>query len=118
MRGKEDFLESNTARLIRAGCPRDARPDPRARERTYNLMKIELNEKADPSAFPGKALGLLAAVGGVLIVWTLLRVGGMGVRVLEDGKWLALALPLCVNLALAPVASLVIIIQRKKHDKA
>jgi hypothetical protein len=81
-------------------------------------MKTRTREKAAHARFPGKALGLLTAVGCVLAAWVLFRFVVMGMGVLEDGRWVALALPLCVNLALMPAASLVIIIQRRKHGKA
>ena len=118
MSDTHDFSETNTARLIRAGCSPDARPDPAARERVFLRLETEMRAEASLAPFPGKALGLLAAVGCVLAAWALFRIGAMGVHVLEDMTWLALALPLCVNLALTPVASLIIITQRRKYGKA
>jgi len=115
MNESDEHVEINTARLIRAGYAPGARPDAAARERLLLRLRVEVRAKAAPAVFPAWVLGLLAGLGCALAAWALARLFGMGARALEDARWLALTMPLCVNLALMPAASLVIIVKRRKH---
>jgi hypothetical protein len=114
----DDFLESNMARLIKAGMSGEARLDPELRESMGRRLAGEGNARAATAPFPEKALGLLTAFGVLAILGVLAQLNQVGVNTFENGYWLILALLLLFNLALTPVASVVIIARRRQHDQA
>lgn len=113
----DDILECNTARLIQSGMGGEARLDPELREELRHRLVGELRAGLALPAFPEKALGVLTALGLLAALGVLVQVGQTGLRTFEDGIWPMLALLLLLNLALTPVASIVIIVlQRRSHD--
>ena len=115
----DDFLESNTVRLIGAGLGGDARLNPELRESMRRRLAGELNAKtADKSPFPEKALILLTALGLLAVLVILAQFSRMGAQTFNDGLWPVLALLLLLNIALTPVASIVIIAGRRSHGQA
>lgn len=116
MERSEDTLENNTARLIQAGMGGEAHPDTQARQALYRRLVEEVNARARASAFPEKALGMLASLWLLATFVLLAQFSQMGMRLLESGLWPLLLPFLLLNLGLAPVASIVIIIQRRSHE--
>lgn len=108
----EDHLEKNTARLVQASFGRQARPDSAARAETLKLLVGELSEQAGAGEFPGVVLVLL---GGMLVLTAIWLAG----QILSVGKIATASLPVAViafwlalNLALLPVASVIIVLKR------
>jgi hypothetical protein len=114
----EDFLESNTDRLIEAGLGGEACLDPELRESLRLRLTDELKIKtAQKSPFPEKALAWLTALGLLAVLAVLAQFSRLGARMFDDAVWSALALLLLVNIALTPIASIVIVARRRPHGQ-
>lgn len=114
----DDLLESNTARLIEAGLGGEARPDPALREALRRRLVGELRAGLALPAFPEKALGLLTALGLLAVLGAAVQFSQAGMEAFENGLWPVLLLILLLNLALTPVASIVIVLRRRANDRA
>jgi hypothetical protein len=113
----DEVLESNTARLIQSGMGGEARLDSDLREALHRRLISELHAGLALPAFPEKALGLLTALGLLAVLSTLVQFSQAGMRAFENGFWPMLILLLLLNLMLIPVASIVIVLQRRSHDR-
>ena len=114
----EDFLESNTDRLIEAGLGGAAHLDPELKESLCRRLTDELKLKtAQKSPFPEKALGWLTALGLLAVLAILEQFSRLGARMFDDGLWSVLALLLLVNIVLTPIASIVIVARRRPHGQ-
>lgn len=110
----ERLLEENTARLLQAGMGGAAQPDLARRAATFRRLQQELRARRAPE-FPEAALVALGALWCCLAVW-------LTVQVLQGGAIASspvaplLVAWLTLNVALTPVASLVILARRKSHE--
>ncbi len=109
----DDFTQSNITRLLQAGLGDEARLDPTLKKAMHHRLVRELRSEKASSAFPIKILAALSALGGLVALWVLAKVGEIDMNITGSERWLMLALPLLTNILLSPVASLVIIIKRR-----
>lgn len=115
MNDEKDQFKDNAARLIRASLGPQAQPSPQAREQTWRLLVEQLRAAHAPVQFPDRVLGLLVGSLALVAVW-------LAVQMVMAGKLVIASLPtligvflLAVNFALAPVASVVIVIKRRTN---
>ncbi len=106
--------EDNASRLIQAGLGGSARPDPLAKERTWERLKRQVHAKPSAAAFPDRTLVFLAGVFALMTVWLIIQVFVSGVTANTSKPFIAIALILTLNLAMVPVAS-IFIVRRRRH---
>jgi hypothetical protein len=109
-----NHVEANVARLIQAAFGGMARLDRRPRERTWRRLVVELR-LGQPPEFPDRVLALLGLVligGGA---WLAIRVAGAGAGGSMRLPDVLVVLTLAMNLAFAPLATLVILLRRQRH---
>lgn len=117
MQQSDDFLEANTARLVEASMGGEARLDPQLRQAMRQHLISELNARTAIHPFPEKALGLLTIFGLLAIAGTLTQLSQGQMTAFENGLWPILILLLLANLALLPIASVVIVLHRRTHEQ-
>ena len=106
-------LEQNAARLIRAAYGQPTHPTPEAGKKLFRLLLGHIRGRRATPGFPDVAIvvmgGLLALVAGCLAIQALLpsslRIGDLSL--LATAAWLVL------NLAVVPVAGIVVVMRRK-----
>ncbi len=113
----DDFLESNTVRLIEAGLGGEARLNPELRESVRRRLAEELNVRTAKNPFPERALIWLTGLVLSAALAILAQFSRLGALRFDDGLWSALALLLLLNIVLTPVASIVIIARRRPHGQ-
>ncbi len=114
----DEFSEANTVRLIEAGLGGEARLNHERRESLRRRLADELNVRTAKSSFPNMALIWLMGLGLSAALAILARFIRLGASTFDNGFWPALALLLLLNIALTPVASIVIIARRRPHGQA
>ena len=118
MNDEKDHFEGNAARLIQASLGPQSRPSPQAREQTWRLLVEQLRAAHAPVQFPDRVLGLLVGSLVLIAVWLTAQALVAGKLAMDSlPTWIGMFL-LAANLALAPVASLVIVIRRRTNVKA
>jgi len=111
MDSDRDYLEENTARLIRAGLGSRARPDPKVGEEMLRRMRGEVLACRTSIGFPN---GVLVALAGVLLLmaaWLAIHTAA-GQPIMASTTLTITAAVLALNLSSVPVASLIIVIRR------
>lgn len=109
----ERYLEQNTARLVRASFGPHARPSRQATERSFRLLLAQVRARTAVVTFPDAAVGIMGATLALAATWLALQAAIAGTPVTTSPSLLALVAWLVANLALVPVASLVILIRRR-----
>jgi len=107
------LLEENVARLIRAAHGPSARPSPQAREQTFQLLLSHVRARSMVVDFPDVAVGLLGAVLAVVEIWLVVQVVVADTSFIGNPSLLVMAAVLMLNLALVPIASIVIVVRRQ-----
>ena len=115
MKKQGDRDEIEIGRLIRAGVPLRARPDPLTR--SILLERLERETVASGSDYPKVVLGVLAALWCLLVGSALFGLGGLRSSLLANEALLFLLPPAMINLALSPVAGLAVVINRRRYGK-
>lgn len=112
MESERDYLEENTARLIRAGLGSRVRPDPKAGEEMLRRMRDEVLACRTRIGFPN---GVLVALAGVLLLmatWLAIQTAA-GQPIMTSTSLTIMAAVLALNLSSVPAASLIIVIRRR-----
>jgi hypothetical protein len=115
MNDKEHYLEENVARLIQAGLGKEARLDPFARERTRQSLLAQFQKEQATGTFSDRRLVTLAGILVFMAVWLGIQTLGAGEPVTESIPLLIVAVVLTLNLALIPVAAIIIIIRERRR---
>jgi hypothetical protein len=113
MNQDERLLEENTARLIRAASGTDARPGPQTRQRMFQILLTCVRERSSEVSFPDV---VVSALGGLLMLVAIWLVGwrtGTGISLSTSPTLLIPAVWLLLNLALVPIACIVILKRRQ-----
>jgi hypothetical protein len=116
MSDKERRLEQNTARLIQAALDPRARPSSQASRQTFRALLVRMRERPGPVDFPDAAVASLGTILVLVGIWLAIRVVVMDAPVLASPSLLVMAAWLVANLALVPVASIVILIRRQREQ--
>lgn len=114
MNREEHYLEENTACLIQAAYGPDVRPSPKAGEQTFRLLLAYVRARSAAVAFPDAAVGALGAMLALMAVWLTVQTAVTGTPLISNPSLLVIAAWLILNLALVPVASIVILIGRQR----
>jgi hypothetical protein len=109
----EKALEENAARLIRAAYGPDARPGSQASETAYRLLLAHVRAKRAAPDFPDLALGILGAVFVCTAAWLAARVLLDGTSLLADPSLVVVSTWVILNLAMLPIASIIILQEAK-----
>jgi hypothetical protein len=115
MNERERYLDRNTAHLIRMAFGPHARPSARAAEQALRLLLDQVRERAAEAAFPDAVVGILGATLVLAATWLTAQVIVTGTSLTASPSLLVLAAWLAANLALVPVASIVILIRRQRE---
>ena len=113
----DDHLEANLARLLEAACGEEALLDPALREHTRQQLAQRLHLCHSAPAFPDRAVALLGLLLAGTAAWLAVQVAGGGIDEVWRLPGLLIALPLSANLLLVPVATVVVLQGRQKHDQ-
>ena len=108
----ERYLDKNTARLVWAAFGPDARPSEQAAERLFLAVRALVRARAAVVAFPDAAVGILGAMLVLVAIWLSIQLVITGTYALGVPPLLVMAAWLAANLALLPVASVVILLRR------
>ena len=102
------------ARLIRAAYGPDVRPTPRARRRALQMLLAHTRARSTGADFPDLVVGLLGSAWGAAGVW--LGAGAIGgdLSLWANPGLLPVAVLLALNLAVVPVAGVVIWKRRQR----
>jgi hypothetical protein len=112
MNQEDPMLEENVARLVRAAASAAAHPTPELRQQVFQQLREALRNRTAPVRFPD---GLLVGLGLALSLaggWSLLSLIGVLPSSTENPLVLLIAVGLLFNLALVPVAGIVIVKRR------
>ena len=115
MNDRERYLDRNTAHLIRTAFVPQARPSTRAAEQALRLLLDQVRERSAKAPFPDAAVGILGAALVLAATWLTAQVIITGTSLTATPSLLVLAAWLGANLALVPVASIVILIRRQRE---
>lgn len=115
MNERERYLDRNTARLIRAAFGPQTRPSARAAEQALRLLLDQVRERSAEAAFPDAVVGILGATLVLAAAWLTAQVLAGGSSPTASPLLLMVAAWLGANLALMPVASIVILIRRRRE---
>ena len=115
MNDRERYLERNTAHLVRAAFGPRARPSARAVERTLRLLLDRVRKRPAEVPFPDAVVGVLGATLVLAATWFTAQVTVTGTLPSANPSLLMMAAWLGANLALVPVASIVILIRRQRE---
>ena len=113
MNENERYLDRNTAHLVRAAFGPHARPSARAAEQALRLLLDQVRERSAKAPFPDAAVGVLGATLVLAAICLTAQVIVNGTSLTVNPSLLGLAAWLSANLALLPVASIVILIRRQ-----
>ena len=115
MNDSERYLDRNTAHLVRAAFGPHARPSARATEQTLRLLLDRVRKQPAEVPFPDAVMGFLGATLVLAATWLAAQVAVIGTLSSGNPALLMLAAWLGANLALVPVASIVILIRRQRE---
>jgi hypothetical protein len=115
MNDKEHYLEENISRLIKAGLDKEARIDPLARERAWRCLAAQFQEEQAIATFTDRRLVTLAGILVLMAAWLGIQTLGAGEPVTENIPLFIIAVVLTLNLALVPVAAIIIIIRERRR---
>jgi hypothetical protein len=115
MNERERYLDRNTAHLIRAALGSQARPSARAAEQALRLLLDQVRERSAKAPFPDAAVGILGATLVLAATWFTVQVIVSSPSLTANPSLLMMAAWLAANLALLPVASIVILIRRQRE---
>ena len=115
MNDRERYLDRNTAHLVQAAFGPHARPSARAAEQMLRLLLDQVRERSAQAPFPDAAVGILGATLVLAATWLTVQVIVSGTSLTVNPSLLILAAWLGANLALVPVASIVILIRRQRE---
>ena len=108
-----DYLEQNVSRLIRTSFPEPARLSPQLRQNTYRQLLAQFRaEKADEMLPPRISFILVCAL-CALAICSIARLSGSGVSFGMTGVSLVVGAVLVINLAVVPVASVIVVIRSR-----
>ena len=113
MNENERYLDRNTAHLVRAAFGPHARPSARVAEQALRLLLDQVRERSTKAPFPDAVVGILGATLVLAAIWLTAQVAVGGTSLTATPSLLVLAAWLSANLALLPVASIVILIRRQ-----
>lgn len=117
MNDADGHLETNVARLLESACGEDTLLDPSLREHTRRQLTRSLHLSCSAPAFPDRAVALLGFVLAGAATWLAFQVTGGGFEEAWRLPGLLIALPLSANLALVPLAAVVIFQRRRSDDR-
>jgi hypothetical protein len=115
MNERERYLDRNTAHLIRAALGPHARPSARAADQTFRLLLDQLRTRSSEVAFPDAAVGVLGTTLVLAATWLTAQVTITGTSPFANPSLLMMSAWAVTNLALLPVASIVILIRRQRE---
>jgi hypothetical protein len=115
MNDRERYLDRNTAHLVRAAFGPRARPSARAAERTLRLLLDRVRKRPAEVPFPDAVVGVLGAMLVLAATWLAAQVAATGTLSRANPALLMLTAWLGANLALVPVASIVILVRRQRE---
>jgi hypothetical protein len=115
MNERERYLDRNVAHLIRTAFGPQARPSARAAEQALRLLLDQVQGRSTEIAFPDAAVGILGATLVLAATWLTAQVIVSGPSLTANPSLLMMAAWLGANLALVPVASIVILIRRQRE---
>ena len=114
MDGEDKDFGENVSRLVQAGLGAGARLDPLTREKVRQRLKVELRSKPSAAGFPDYSLAVLAGVLAAMALSLGGRIVAPGVRVTTSAPLIMVAVILGLNLAMVPLAA-IIIVRRRRH---
>jgi hypothetical protein len=100
--------DQNLARLMRAACGPEVRPAPGARRRTLQALLAYTRARSPHADFPDLVVGLLGVAWVVAAAWLGARVVVGDLSLWANPGLLPMAVLLVLNLAVVPVAGVVI----------
>jgi hypothetical protein len=115
MNDKEHYLEENVARLIQAGLGKEACLDPLTRERTRQSLLAQFQKEQATGTFSDRRLVTLAGILVFMAAWLGIQTLGASEPITESIPLLIVAVVLTLNLALVPVAAIIIIIRERRR---
>ena len=115
MNDRERYLDRNVAHLIRTAFGPQARPSARAAEQALRLLLDQVRDRSAKAPFPDAVVGVLGATLVLAGVWLTAQVIVNGTLPTFNPSLLMTAAWLGANLALVPVASIVILIRRQRE---
>ena len=115
MNERERYLDRNAAHLIRVAFGPHARPSARAAEQALRLLLDQVRERSAKAPFPDAAVGVLGATLVLAATWLTAQVIVTGTLPSANPSLLMMAAWLGANMALVPVASIVILIRRQRE---
>jgi hypothetical protein len=116
MNEDQSHVEANVARLIQAAMGGGAQLEHDTRKRIWGRLSAEVRCLPALHRFPEWALTLLGGVQVCAAWWFGSRVARGGIREAIGTLDLLLSLPVLFNLALVPIAAMVILQRRRRHD--
>ena len=118
MDSEDRRLEANTARLIRAALGPETRPDPGAGQQALQSLLTGLRERRARSSFPDHTLAALVGTLVFMAAWLALQAIASDGAVNSPVLLLPATFVLLVNVAVVPVASIVIVLRRRHVSHA
>lgn len=112
MESRRDYLEENTIQLIRAGSGHQAQPEVGLRSEVLHRLRCETRMNRREVEFPNRVLVILTGVLALAALWLVIQAAS-GRSIITSAVLSIMAMVLILNLALVPVASLVIVIRRR-----
>ena len=113
MRNEQHSSENSIARLVGAALGNAARPDPLAKQRTWQRLVAQLRAEQKPVTFPDAILVTLAAILALMALWLADQTLGAAVPVRMPPPLIAIALLLTLNITSVPIAAIVIVMRRR-----
>ena len=115
MESKSNNPEENIIRLIQASFSRQARPDAGLHGEMLHRLREEIRTNRAGIEFPNGVLVTLTGILTLMAVWLMIQTTS-GQSIMTSPTLTIMAMVLILNLALVPVASLIIVI-RRRHVK-
>jgi len=115
MEDSERCLETNVARIMKAGIGMHVRLDERVKEQTWLRLASQLRTQRRAVSFPDLALTILTGILALLAVVLADETLGAGASTAMSPLFVVALVVLALNLAAVPVAGLFIVIRRRHN---
>jgi len=109
-------VEENVARLLASALDREARPDPRARQRAFERVRAEMRTHRAAIPFPDTVVALLGGLLACAVAGLGLLAASAPVPVGSNPALLLLSAAVSLNLILTPIAGAVIVFGRQREQ--
>jgi len=116
MNEDQSHVEANVARLIQVAMGDGAQLERHTRERIWGRLSSEVRSLHASNRFPEGALAFLGGIQVCAAWWFGAQVARGGIREAIASPDLLILLPVLFNLALVPIAAMVVLQRRRRHD--